>query len=392
LLDFKNANKYFDSDVFYKSLDKLPTYSLLIAVYHEKDVIGNLVKSLGKLVWAKNKLDIIFLCEEDDVETLAQIQKHSACLHFRTIILPKGEIKTKPRALQAGLEYVRGKYVGVYDAEDRPHPEQLLEAYNAFLKGDEKLAVVQAPLVPWNHRENMISALFTIDYATWYRVIIPFYAKFFKVFPLGGTSNHFKVSILKEVGGWDPANLTEDADLGMRFALFGYSAGNIYLPTEEEAPPRLSVWLRQRTRWIQGHLQTLDVAAQNFRIGFKKTRRSEYFSIIFALASGPFYGALRFPALVLLFLNPHNQNVMWVFLVFEALIAIKAILRDGRFILLGQLILLPFYWFVQTIALYRATIRVFTKPLIWEKTMHGKCARLQFNLFKCRITTLYKDN
>ncbi len=383
LFDFNRATKVFKRDKYNERLDDLPIYSLLIAVYNEKDVIGNLVDALSQLIWAENKLDIIFLCEEDDVKTYDEIQKHNSRLKFRTIILPKGEIKTKPRALQAGFEYVRGKYVAVYDAEDRPHPEQLLEAYDAFLNGDEKLAVVQAPLVPWNYRENFISALFAVDYATWYRVVIPFYARFFKVFPLGGTSNHFKVEILKLVGGWDPANLTEDADLGMRFALFGYMAGNIYLPTEEEAPPRLSVWLRQRTRWIQGHLQTLDVAGRNFKTGIKKQSRFEYLSIIFALASGPFYGALRLPMLLLLLLNPYNQGLIWVFPMLEAMIAIKAVIRDGRYILLLQNFLLPFYWLIQTIALYRAIFRVFTKPLIWEKTMHGKSARLQRLPFKC---------
>ena len=383
LFDFNSEAKGFDGGKYREGLDDLPIYSLLIAVYNEKDVISNLITALSKLIWAKNKLDIIFLCEEDDIKTYEEIQKHKSLLKFRTLILPKGEIKTKPRALQAGFEYVRGKYVAVFDAEDRPHPEQLLEAYDAFLRGDEKLAVVQAPLVPWNFRENIIAALFAVDYATWYRVIIPFYARFFKVFPLGGTSNHFKVETLKAVGGWDPANLTEDADLGMRFALFGYTAGNIYLPTEEEAPPRLSVWLRQRTRWIQGHLQTLDVAGRNFKIGLKKQSRFEYLSIIFALASGPFYGALRLPMLILLFLNPYDQGLIWIFPLLETLIATKAVIRDGRYILLLQNFLLPFYWLIQTIALYRAIYRVFTKPLIWEKTMHGKGARLQRLRFKC---------
>ena len=355
--------------------NNLPIYSIMIAVYNETSVIQQLVTALKNLNWCKDKLDIIFLCEQEDIKTINAINQFNADLSFRTIILSKGKLKTKPRALQAGLRYVKGEYVVIYDAEDIPHPNQLLQAYQKFSEGDDRLAVIQAPLVPKNYDENFIAAQFTIDYACWYRVFIPYYSKIVSVFPLGGTSNHFKVDILRKVGGWDPANLTEDADLGMRLALFGYHAKTIDLPTIEEAPPKISSWIKQRTRWIQGHMQTIDIAMRNTDLSFKYKRFSEYLSIMATLMTGPFYGALRFPSLLLLILMPINIWVIIGFLLPELMVALIAITRDGRKKLLLHIALIPLYWLAQTIALYRAIIRTFTKPMIWEKTAHGGDAR-----------------
>ncbi len=74
--------------------------------------------------------------------------------------------------------------------------------------------------------------------------------------PLGGTSNHFIADRLRELGGWNPYNVTEDADLGVRIFAKGWRTNVIDSTTFEEANSRLGNWIRQRSRWVKGYMQT----------------------------------------------------------------------------------------------------------------------------------------
>src|SRR5690606_32601106 len=122
----------------------------------------------------------------------------------------------------------------LYDAEDRPHPFQLIEAWQRFRESGEDLACLQAPLVISNRRESWISAMFAFEYSALFKGILPWLARQRLVVPLGGTSNHFRRSTLESVGGWDPCNVTEDADLGLRLRRLGYRIGTITSPTYED--------------------------------------------------------------------------------------------------------------------------------------------------------------
>lgn len=176
--------------------------------------------------------------------------------HIEVVIVPPSSPRTKPKALNAGLALARGEYVAVYDAEDRPHPQQLRAALAAFEDGDEKLACVQAPLVVDNADQSWIARQFAAEYAIQFSEILPLLARLRLPLPLGGSSNHFRTNVLRECGGWDPNNVTEDADLGYRLARDGYLGDVIGPPTWEEAPVTFRAWRRQRARWIKGHMQT----------------------------------------------------------------------------------------------------------------------------------------
>lgn len=236
-----------------------PIWTLLVALYQEAGSVGSLLNALDKLDWPKEKLDLVFACEADDIATLAALNhlRHRYC--FRIIAVPNGGPRTKPKALQTALPFCRGRYLTVYDAEDLPASGQLREAWAAFRNGSANLAVVQAPLVIWNERESWISRQFALDYAIWFRLILPALVRISRFLPLGGTSNHFDINYLRDVGGWDPYNVTEDADLGARLARLGLTANLIHSPTYEEGAPTFAGWVRQRGRWIQGHIQTISV-------------------------------------------------------------------------------------------------------------------------------------
>lgn len=358
-----------------------PIYSILIAVYKEASVIGGLVDALNKLHWPREKIDLIFLCEDGDDETINAIRQSNCVYDYRLLSLPTGFPKTKPRALQAGLGFARGRFLVVYDAEDKPTPMQLVEAYEAFSKGGQSLGVVQAPLVAWNHTESWVAGQFALEYATWFRVILPALAKLSGFIPLGGTSNHFRVKTLKEVGGWDPYNVTEDADLGARLCLKGYKSSIISSPTFEEAPPKLIGWIRQRSRWIHGHMQTIGVHF-SARDANEKMPKVEFIAFVIAITSGPLSVALRTPIILAALIAYGGFGIKGYFgailgftILTEALISIIAAIRDGRISLVFQVFTLPLYWLLQIPAFFRAVFNLITRPFVWEKTDHGDAAR-----------------
>ena len=284
---------------------RLPTYSILVPLYREDSQVNALIDSLLKLDWPKERLEIKLICEADDIETIEACRSAIAgagSSHFSIVIVPDGEPKTKPKALAYALPLCIGSLVVIYDAEDRPDVFQLREANGEFQHGPPNLACVQAPLVIHNSTESWLSRLFAIEYSALFDGLVPMLSKVGSPVPLGGTSNHFKRSVLDNLGGWDPYNVTEDADLGVRMARAGYCTGTLRLPTYEESPITVDVWIKQRTRWFKGWYQTWLVHMRNPAttardLGFRNT-------IVFQLMlAGMAISALVHPLAALLHLH-----------------------------------------------------------------------------------------
>jgi glycosyltransferase XagB len=372
-----------------RQLEVSPLWSILIALYDEADSVPPLLEALSKLDWAPDQLDIIFACERDDEATIAALKTQQGRYNFRIVRVPNGGPRTKPNALQTALPFVRGRFVTVYDAEDRPDPAQLRAAFHAFITGPSNLAVVQAPLVTWNHNESWIARQFALDYAIWFRVILPALCRISNIVPLGGTSNHFRTDILRQTGGWDPYNVTEDADLGIRLGRFGYVAGLIAPPTSEEAPPRIGAWVKQRGRWIQGHIQTFSVHLRQPIALTKALKLRGLLGFFLGLAIGPMSAAFALPMLVSLiaviilnagrYIEPQIALFIALGLAGHWLTCIIASCRDGRFSLLTACLTLPLYHCLQTFSACRAFWRVVFTPAVWDKTDHGRAARKRVN-------------
>jgi glycosyltransferase XagB len=366
-------------------LDVVPVWSILIALYKEADSVPSLLEALSKLDWAKDQLDIIFACERDDTATLEALVSLQSTHAFRIVRVPAGGPRTKPNALQTALPFVRGRFVTVYDAEDRPDPSQLRAAFHAFINGTENLAVVQAPLVTWNHTESWIARQFALDYAVWFRVVLPALSHITGVLPLGGTSNHFRTDALRASGGWDPYNVTEDADLGIRLGRLGYQAGLISPPTYEEAPPRLGAWIKQRGRWIQGHIQTLSVHARQPITLAKALKWQGLFGFLVGLGLGPLSATFVLPMTLCLVLGLFSGSsgqfnfpalaTIGLGLLGHLLTSGVGAYRDGRLALLTACFTLPLYHCLQSVSACRAIWRVVFTPSIWDKTDHGCAAR-----------------
>jgi len=201
--------------------DGLPCYTVMVALYREAAVAEQPIASLVRLDWPPSLLDIKLVCEADDQETIAALKALKPARYFEIVEVPLAAPRTKPKALTYALAAARGEFLAVYDAEDRPHPQQLREAHARFRASPPELACLQAPLIITNARDSWISALFSLEYSGLFRGLLPMLARREMPLPLGGTSNHFRTDALRKAGGWDPFNVTEDADLGFRLDRLG---------------------------------------------------------------------------------------------------------------------------------------------------------------------------
>jgi cellulose synthase/poly-beta-1,6-N-acetylglucosamine synthase-like glycosyltransferase len=368
----------------------LPYYSIVVALYREARVVASLVEALKRIDYPPEKLDIKFVCEPDDEATIAALKMLALEPHFEILLAPAAGPRTKPKALTAALPFARGDYLVIYDAEDVPEPDQLRVALAAYRRGPRNLACVQARLAIDNVGDNWLTRQFAAEYAGLFDVFLPALADLRLPLPLGGTSNHFRTDILRKVGGWDPYNVTEDADLGMRLARFGYLSGVIDSTTYEEAPARLGAWLPQRTRWCKGWLQTW-LVHMRYPLTTLRELGPGGFAIFQLLVGGTVLAALVHPFFLALVLTDTALGKLFtesdtigqalrqglaVTTLFLGYIgsAVLAFVGLKRRKLLGSswvLLLMPLYWVLLSFAAWRAAIQLITAPYRWEKTEHG---------------------
>jgi hypothetical protein len=225
-------------------------------MYKEPEVLPILLHALRSLDYPAAKLDIKLVLEEGDRETVEAAIAMDLEGIFEIVLVPPSQPKTKPKACNYALQFARGEHLVIYDAEDKPEPDQLRKVVAAFRRGGEKLACVQCRLNYYNARENWLTRMFTLDYSLWFDLMLPGLQRLGAPIPLGGTSNHFRTDVLRALHAWDPFNVTEDADLGIRLTQKGWRVAVIDSTTYEEANCLAGNWVRQRSRWIKGYMQT----------------------------------------------------------------------------------------------------------------------------------------
>lgn len=236
--------------------DELPIYTVLLPIFKESEIIKKLIWNLQSLNYPREKLDIKLLIESNDDLTYQAVKDLEFPAVFDPVIIPPAQPKTKPKACNYGLYFCKGEYLTIYDAEDIPDSNQLKEVYRLFQKLPEEYVVVQCALNYFNKSENFLTRMFTLEYSYWFDYMLPGLDRLDVPIPLGGTSNHFKFDRLMELGGWDAFNVTEDADLGLRAYAKRYKVTVLDSTTYEEANNETFNWIRQRSRWIKGYMQT----------------------------------------------------------------------------------------------------------------------------------------
>ncbi len=372
----------------------LPIYTILVPVYHEANVIGKIIENLELLRYPRWKLDVLVLLEESDTETIEAARAADPPPYVRLLIVPDGEPRTKPRACNYGLLFAKGEYVVIFDAEDRPDPDQLLTVLASFRhdaqfrsRNARPLACVQAALNYYNADYNVLTRMFAIEYAHWFDSMLPGMDSTDIPIPLGGTSNHFLLKALVEVGGWDPYNVTEDADLGLRLATSGYRVDVVKSTTWEEATAKVGPWIRQRTRWIKGYIMT---AAVNLRHPVQWVSINGWRGLLtmFGLILGTPLSFLFYPLMLgfTLFawligpvLPIHLPGWLLVFGSINMvalnllMIGVSAAAAQRRYNwrIAVFAVFIPIYWLLHSCAAWRAAFQVAWAPHVWEKTPHG---------------------
>ncbi|WP_298960029.1 glycosyltransferase family 2 protein [uncultured Methylobacterium sp.] len=366
----------------------LPVYTVLVALHREAAVVPALLRALAALDYPAAKLDLTIVIEEDDAETAAALAAARDLARFEVVVAPPGLPRTKPRALNLALPLARGEYLVVYDAEDVPEPGQLRSAAAAFAAAPRRTACLQGRLVIDNTDDSWLTRCFTLEYAALFDVLGPALSAWRLPVPLGGTTTHFRTEVLRELHGWDAWNVTEDADLGMRLALAGYHVGDLPLATLEEAPSEIRPWLRQRTRWMKGFLQTAITHGRHPR---DNLRRLGPLGLLCAasLILGTVLSALVYPVLAACaawrFLtlpldgsDPLAGFALGVSLVlfgagFGAMLLPAALgcIRRGWWRLLPWVAVLPLYYGLVGIAAWLGAVELVRAPARWNKTEHG---------------------
>ena len=360
----------------------LPTYTLLVPLYREAAVLPDLVDSLLKLDYPRGQLDIKLVVEEDDIETVAAAHRQAARdAALEVIEVPVGGPRTKPKAANYALAFARGEYLVVYDAEDRPEPDQLKKSISTFRARGGATACLQARLHIQNCDHNWLVGMAALDYSLWFGKLLPGLDRIGAPMPLGGTSNHFRTAVLREIGGWDAFNVTEDADIGIRLAQMGYRVSMLDSTTYEEGPIAVGAWLKQRSRWLKGHMQTWLVHMRDPLTLMRRTGLTGFLAFQIFVGGGVVF-ALANPLLWIAFLAGlvlHGSGPGVVvpgsgLLISHILLTYLAVLaprRRGWDELVSYGLTVIAYWGLVSAAGYRGAWQLITRPFFWEKTTHG---------------------
>ncbi len=368
-----------------------PRYTILCPLYREVEVVSQFVHAMQALEYPMDRLQVLFLTEENDHETREAIIAMGLPANFVILTVPPGKPQTKPRACNYGLMHATGDFVVIFDAEDIPEPRQLKKAVLTFAQSDPTVACVQAKLNFYNARQNILTRFFAIEYTMWFDLLLPAMQNARMSLPLGGTSNHFRTALLRKLGGWDPFNVTEDCDLGLRLAQEKLTTVVLDSVTMEEGNSNLRNWIRQRSRWIKGYLQTYLVHMRRPFQYLRKRRFRELNSLQFIIGGTP----------AMFFVNPVMWAMLGLYIAVRPLVeetyhilypgpvfylgvicfifgnylyiclAMLACMKRGEYSQMKWAVLLPIYWLMMSVAAIVAISQLIWKPHYWEKTKHG---------------------
>jgi len=366
----------------------LPVYSIMVPMYREADSLPHVVAAVAALDYPDDKKDVQLLLEEDDEETRRAAQASRLPPSVRITLVPPSFPRTKPKACNVGLAKARGEYLVIYDAEDRPEKDQLRKAVAAFRRVGPEVICLQCRLNFYNPNQNLLTRWFAAEYSAWFDLSLPGLCALGAVIPLGGTSNHFVTARLRELMGWDAYNVTEDCDLGVRIYRAGYASRMLNTTTWEEACGDLGYWIRQRTRWLKGYIQTYLVHMRRPLLLFRQLGPANFLhfqllvgGIVFSFLINPIFWLL---SLLWFFFRAQSLSSLFPGLVFASgalclfagnfgfvYVGMIACFRRGYYDLVKYALAAQLYWVLMSYSGWRAFVKFLADPFHWEKTRHG---------------------
>ncbi|WP_343287400.1 glycosyltransferase [Gordonia sp. SID5947] len=368
--------------------DDLPPYTVLVPAYGEPEVVGDLIAAMESLEYPPDKLQVLLLLEEDDAPTIEAARDVGDNDLVTVVLVPPAQPRTKPKACNYGLHFSTGDIVTIYDAEDLPDPLQLRRVVAAFRGSDDSVVCIQGKLNFHNSRDNVLTEWFTADYGIWFSYLLPGLMVSRSPIPLGGTSNHFIRAVVDDIGAWDPFNVTEDADLGVRIAGRGYRTAVLDSLTLEEANVDAINWVRQRSRWYKGYMQTWLVHMRRPVALWRILGAVGWYRFTLLIAGTPLIACMNMVFWLIMVIWFAGQPKVFadifpgpiyylslVSLIFGNGAAIYmnliSIREDGRSKLIWSALIVPAYWVLMSIAAIKGMWQMLFNPSYWEKTFHG---------------------
>lgn len=369
----------------------LPVISVMVPLFHEDRVAEKLIARLSRLDYPRELTDILLVAEESDEVTQTALKQATLPHWISVVSVPPGPLQTKPRALNYALNFCRGDIIGIWDAEDRPDPDQLYKVARGFAFADSDVVCLQGRLDYFNPRSNWLARCFTIEYASWFRTNLPGIARLGLVVPLGGTTVFLRRNVLEEIGAWDAWNVTEDADLGVRLARRGWRTELIDTTTDEEANCRVIPWIKQRSRWLKGYAATWAVHMRDpaalwrdlgpmrflaFQVQFLGTL-SQY--LLAPVLWSFWLLALHLPHPIAagsdIWVGGSTLTMLIAFFVLSEITSLAinlwSIRGEKHRHLWVWTLTLPLYFPLGCLAAWKAIYETIARPFYWDKTVHG---------------------
>ena len=363
------------------------SFTVMLPARHEEEVIQTTIERVVRANYPLSLLEVVVICSIDDTGTITKAQQKIAQLRRRGINIVrvlafKNQPINKPHGLNVGLRSTHNEVVTIFDAEDDIHPD-IFNVINTVML-HEKVAVVQGGVQLMNYESKWYSVLNVLEYFFWFKSRLHYHTRR-GMTPLGGNTVFFTREVLQRVGGWDEHDLTEDADIGIRISLLGEPMRVIYddrYVTQEETPPTLGQFIKQRTRWSQGFLQTLlkrewkqlpnlgQRILATYTLGFPAIQAVLG---LYILASLLMMFTLKVPVLMAIIMDLPFYLLAAHFLLniiglyeFTSAHGLKPTWKTPLVMALGYL---PYQW-VLAYASVRATARQLRGINNWEKTQH----------------------
>jgi cellulose synthase/poly-beta-1,6-N-acetylglucosamine synthase-like glycosyltransferase len=347
--------------------DTQPLVSIVIPARNEENVIRKTV--LNCLRQTFNNIQVVIVCHNCNDRTYEEANlsdKRVKALNFKTIEAGKGI------ALNYGVDNSNGDYILILDSDGRLDREFIANTLPFFKEG---YAAVQGKIDSSNRDYNLLSRLLALEGDLFSFPFMAVRSFLSKRTPLGGTGFIIKKDILVNAGKFSNS-LIDDFELSFRLYKKGYEI--VFAPLSvvyDEKPPKLDIMMKQRSRWLKGHIDLLKhrIAEPTDIIGVIYWLSPAFsacglisvgvasFAVIFYLAFGYYpYVFAHVPFLTWIILTT-SINVLYL-----TLLRYKKEINNFRYALYS-LTLTPFstYWYVVLIRSF------FVKGWASTKTLHG---------------------
>lgn len=262
-----------------------PFVSIMVPAHNEGIVIVKTVEALLRLNYPHDRYEIIVINDnssDNSADLLQGIQlKHPERL--LTIINTDGITggKGKSNALNLGFKQAQGELIAIYDADNTPE-RNALQYLVAELTHDPSLGAVVGKFRTRNRDATLLTRFINIETLSFQWMAQAGRWQLFKLCTIPGTNFILRRSIIEAIGGWDVKALAEDTEISFRIYTMGYRIK--FQPkavTWEQEPQTISVWFRQRTRWVKGNVY---VILKNLPLLFDSKARKIRFDLLYFLA------------------------------------------------------------------------------------------------------------